>query len=180
MPLTAPVRAQTSGSEPVRSQATKPEPPILFQKFFKSVGPRTYAAQIKEAGNANQFLVLTEGKRDESTGEIRKMRLYIYSEDFVEFFRMLHETAQWIKANPVSDEVRTRRAKFWAKKKADEKGGRQPGTSEASRSALASNTSRTAPARNLPPGNASATNTSTQRPTAAKPRVPAKAMPQRR
>ena len=29
----------------------KKEPKILFQQFFKSVGPRTYAAQVKEAGS---------------------------------------------------------------------------------------------------------------------------------
>ena len=34
----------------------KPEPTILFQKFFKSVGPRTYAAQVKEAANGNHFV----------------------------------------------------------------------------------------------------------------------------
>jgi len=95
----------------------KPEPQIIFQKFFKSVGPRTYASQMKRAGNGNHFLVLTEGRRDEKTGEVRKTRLIVFSEDFVEFFHMLHETAQFIKANPVPDNVRQRRASFWAKKK---------------------------------------------------------------
>ena len=47
----------------------KPEPKILFQQFFKSVGPRTYAAQVKQAANGNHFLVLTEGKRDDKTNE---------------------------------------------------------------------------------------------------------------
>jgi hypothetical protein len=95
----------------------KPEAQIIFQKFFKSVGPRTYAAQMKRAGNGNHFLVLTEGRRDDKTGEVRKTRLIVFSEDFVEFFHMLHETAQFIKANPVPDNVRQRRASFWAKKK---------------------------------------------------------------
>src|SRR4051812_35560996 len=40
--------------------AAKPEQEILFQNYFKSVGPRTYAAQVKKAGNGNHFLVLTE------------------------------------------------------------------------------------------------------------------------
>ena len=102
--------------------ADKPEAKILFQKFFKSVGPRTYAAQIKEAGNGNHYLVLTEGKRDEATGEVRKTRLFVFSEDFVEFFRMLHETAQFIKANPVPDEVKKKRQRFWARQ-AEKPGG---------------------------------------------------------
>ena len=96
----------------------KPEAEIIFQKFFKSVGPRTYASQIKRAGNGNHFLVLTEGKRDDKTGEVRKTRVFVFSEDFGAFFRMLHETAQFIKANPVSEEVRRKREKFWAKKAA--------------------------------------------------------------
>jgi hypothetical protein len=94
----------------------KQEPKILFQKFFKSVGPRTYVAQVKEASNGNHFLVLTEGKRDDKTGEIRKTRLFAYSEDFIEFFRLLQETAHFIKANPVDPAVKAKRAKFWAKK----------------------------------------------------------------
>ena len=97
-------------------QKPKPEPVILFQNYFKSVGPRTYAAQVKEAGNGNHFLVLTEGKRQEGSDEVRKTKLFVFSEDFPAFFRMLHETAQFIKANPVSDEVKRRREKFWAKK----------------------------------------------------------------
>src|SRR5437660_1643579 len=69
------------GSPPRAAQADKPEPEILFQKYFKSVGPRTYAAQLKRAVNGNQFLVLTEGKRDEKTGEVRKTKLFVWSED---------------------------------------------------------------------------------------------------
>jgi hypothetical protein len=96
-------------------QADRPEPEILFQKYFKSVGPRTYAAQLKKAGNGNHLLVLTEGKRDDKTSELRKIRLFIYSEDFVAFFKMLHETAQFIREHPVPPEVRARRERFWAK-----------------------------------------------------------------
>jgi hypothetical protein len=94
----------------------KPEPKILFQKFFKSVGPRTYVAQLKEAANGNHFLVLTEGKRDDKTNELRKSRLFIYSEDFVAFFRLMQESAVFIKANPLDAKVKAKRDKVWAKK----------------------------------------------------------------
>jgi hypothetical protein len=101
--------------------ADKPEAKILFQKFFKSVGPRTYAAQIKEAGNGNHYLVLTEGKRDETTGELKKSKVFVFSEDFGLFFRMLHETAQYLKAHPVPEEVKLRRQRYWAKKEREAK-----------------------------------------------------------
>lgn len=96
--------------------AAKPEAEILFQKFFQSVGPRTYAAQVKRAGNGNHFLVLTEGKRDEATRELRKIRLFLFSEDFGKFFQMLHETAKFIREHPVPEEIKEKRARFWAKK----------------------------------------------------------------
>ena len=98
----------------------KEESKILFQKYFKSVGPRTYAAQLKEAGNGNHFLVLTEGKRDPETNEVKKLKLFVYSEDFPAYFRMLHETAQFIKAHPVSQEIKMRRMRYWAKKEAEQ------------------------------------------------------------
>jgi hypothetical protein len=88
---------------------------ILFQNYFKSVGPRTYAAQVKKAGNGNHYLVLTEGKRDEKTNDVRKSRLFVYSEDFVEFFKMIKGGAEFIKANPVPEDVRKKRQGFWAK-----------------------------------------------------------------
>ncbi|MDB5333503.1 MAG: hypothetical protein JWP03_4654 [Phycisphaerales bacterium] len=93
----------------------KAEHDILFQSWFKSVGPRTYAAQLKRAANGNHFLVLTEGKRDDKTEEVRKTRLFVFSEDFVEFFKLLHETAVFIKANPVPPEVKNKRERFWSK-----------------------------------------------------------------
>ncbi len=102
--------------------------PILFQKFFKSLGPRTYASQIKQASNGNHYLVLTEGKRVEGSGEVRKIRLFVYSEDFPAFFRMLHETAQWIRANPVSEEVKKKRDSYWNKK--SRSAGRNQASSE--------------------------------------------------
>ena len=94
----------------------KVEHEILFQQYFKSVGPRTYAAQVKRASNGNHYLVLTEGKRDEATGDVRKMRLFVYSEDFAEFFKMLQATAVFIRNNPVPDDVKRRRDKIWARK----------------------------------------------------------------
>ena len=93
----------------------KKEPEILFQSFFKSVGPRTYAAQVKRAGNGNHFLVLTEGKRDEKTNEVRKTRLFVFSEDFAAFAKLVDEAFGFIRAHPVPDEVRQKRAKFWNK-----------------------------------------------------------------
>ncbi len=88
---------------------------ILFQRWFKSVGPRTYAAQVKKANNGNHYLVLTEGKRDAKTGEVRKTRLFLYSEDFVEFFKMLHETAVHVREHPVPANIKRKRDRFWAK-----------------------------------------------------------------
>ncbi len=115
MPTAAPSRASRA---PRASSAPKPEPKILFQSYFKSVGPRTYAAQLKEAGNGNHFLVLTEGKRDEAGGDVKKTRLFVFSEDFSAFFKLMKETAQFIKANPVSEKVKRKRERFWAKQAA--------------------------------------------------------------
>ena len=110
--------ATNPGSSGKPDSAARPaaEQKILFQKFFKSVGPRTYAAQVKEANNGNHFIVLTEGKRDNATGEVRKTRLFVFSEDFAEFFDLLEQTARFIKAHPVPKEVEQRRRRFWAKK----------------------------------------------------------------
>jgi hypothetical protein len=98
------------------SASDKAEARILFQDYFKSVGPRTYAAQVKEASNGNHFLVLMEGKRDEKTGEIRKTRLFVFSEDFGAFFRMIEKASAHTKAHPVPADVRKKRERFWAKK----------------------------------------------------------------
>jgi len=102
-----------------KAAAPKAEPKILFQKMFKSVGPRTYSAHVKECPSGNQFLVLTEGKRDVETGEIKKTKVFVYSEDFAAYFRMLHETAQFIKAHPVSEAIKMKRMRHWAKKEAE-------------------------------------------------------------
>jgi hypothetical protein len=120
-PIPAPRPAPAASATP-----PKPEPKILLQKFFKSVGPRTYAAQVKELLNGNHLLVLTEGKRDAETGELRKTRLFVYGEDFTSFFRLLHETAAFMRANPVPAEVRERREKFWARKGRNGRNGAEP------------------------------------------------------
>src|SRR5262252_7008015 len=93
------------------------EPKILFQKYFKSVGPRTYAAQLKEAGNGNHFLVFTEGKRDDKTKDLRKVSLFLFSEDFDSFFKLMRETEAFVRAHPVPKEVQEKRRKFWSKQK---------------------------------------------------------------
>jgi hypothetical protein len=95
-------------------QKAKPEPKIIHQTFFKSVGPRTYAAQVKELANGNHMLVLTEGKRDEASAEVRKTRVFVFSEDFPAFFQMVKESAEFIKSHPVPANVQERRRKFWA------------------------------------------------------------------
>jgi hypothetical protein len=119
---TAPAAPVPAGRGPDKG---KSEGEILFQDYFKSVGPRTYAAQVKRAANGNHFLVLTEGKRDEKTGEVRKARLFLFSEDFVEFFRMLHKTAQFIRENPVPEEVAAKRKKFWQRQNGEAKSGQR-------------------------------------------------------
>lgn len=103
-------------ARPPTGNKPKPEPKILFQTYFKSVGPRTYAAQVKQAGNGNHFLVLTEGKRDPKTGEVRKTSLFVFSEDFVAFFRMLKESAGFIKTHPLPEPVRRKRESFWKRR----------------------------------------------------------------
>src|SRR5688500_7210389 len=82
----APASSRTSAA----AAAAAKEPKTLFQKYFKSVGSRSYAAHLKENDKGNQFLVLTESKRDASSGETKKSKVFIYSEDFAQYFRMLH------------------------------------------------------------------------------------------
>jgi hypothetical protein len=80
------------------------------------MGPRIYAAQIKRAGNGNQYLVLTESKRDDSGGEPRKTRIFLYGEDFAAFFSMMRSLAGWMKEHPLDSQFLARRKAFWAKK----------------------------------------------------------------
>lgn len=117
------VTASRNGTPAASSRAAgaaAKEPKILFQKGFKSIGTRTYAAHLKENDKGNQFLVLTEGKRDPVSGEVKKTKVFIYSEDFAQYFRMLHETAQFIKAHPVPEEVKLKRQRYWARKEAEQ------------------------------------------------------------
>ena len=106
---------KSSGRGNRAQDQAKPPAKILFQQYFKSVGPRTYAAQLKEAGNGNHYLVLTEGKRDPESEQVRKTKLFVFSEDFSAFFHLLHETAVFIRKNPVSEKVRRRRETYWRK-----------------------------------------------------------------
>src|SRR5262245_38267222 len=116
----APRVAPVAPAAPAKaSRGGKDDHKILFQKYFKSIGPRTYAVQIKESSNGNHYIVLTEGKRDLMTNEVRKTRLFVYSEDFAHYFRMLHETAQFIKTHPVAEDIKVRRQRYWAKKEAE-------------------------------------------------------------
>jgi hypothetical protein len=71
---------------------------------------------VKKAGNGNHYVAFTEGRRDDATGEVRKTRLFVYSEDFIEFFRMLQETAHFIKDNPVPEGISKKRRQFWSRK----------------------------------------------------------------
>lgn len=122
---------------------------ILFQDYFKSVGPRTYAAQVKRATNGNHYLVLTEGSRDDK-GEVRKTRLFLFSEDFVAFFRMVKSTAEFIKANPVPEAVRKKRAAFWAKQAKGTKGA-SPASSPSAAMALRPPAANVGPRATPPP-----------------------------
>jgi hypothetical protein len=95
------------------SDKPRVEHPILFQHFFKSVGPRTYAAQVKKASNGNHYITITEGRRDDKTGEVRKTRLNIFSEDFAAFFDLLHRTAAFVRDHPLPPEIQRKRQQFW-------------------------------------------------------------------
>lgn len=108
-----------SPTSPQAAGQTAVEHEIMFQNWFKSVGPRTYAAQVKKAKNGNHFVVLTEGKRDEKSGEVRKTSLFVFSEDFAAFFKMLHETAVFVREHPVPDEVKKKQDSYWARRRAE-------------------------------------------------------------
>lgn len=99
------------------------EAPILFQDYFKSAGPRTYAAQVKRARNDNHFILLTEGKRDDKTGEVRKTKLLVFSEDFEAFFRMMNQVASYVRSNPVPAQIAQRQKRRWEAKDASGAGG---------------------------------------------------------
>ena len=70
------------------------------------------------AGNGNHYLVFGESKPDQATGEVRRTRLFVFSEDFDAFWDLLRDTARFIRENPVPDDVREKRARFWAQQDA--------------------------------------------------------------
>ena len=113
--------SNSSKSPPGAAAAAADEQKILFQKFFKSVGPRTYAAQIKQARNGNYFLVLTEGKCDPETDEVRKTKILVFSEDFKEFFHLLTDAVTFLREHPMPDEIKRKRDRFWAKRNGEQK-----------------------------------------------------------
>jgi len=123
-----------SPASPQAAGQTAREHEIMFQNWFKSVGPRTYAAQVKKAKNGNHFLVLTEGKRDEKTGDVRKMSLYVFSEDFSAFFKMLHEAAVFVREHPVPDEIKKKQESYWAKRRAQTDAPAKGGNPDSNRS----------------------------------------------
>ncbi len=100
--------SSTQSDPAAQSAGDRPEAPILFQQYFKA-GPRTYAAQVKQASNGKPFLVLTEGRRQEKDEQVRKSRILVFSENFGDFFRMLQETAEFIKANRPPEDQRPSR-----------------------------------------------------------------------
>jgi len=110
-----PREAKLAPAKPAEAKY-KNEAKILHQAFFKSVGPRTYAAQVKELANGNQMLVLTEGRRDESSGEVRKTRIFVFAEDFPAFFGLVKQSEDFIKAHPLPPEVQARRRRVWEAK----------------------------------------------------------------
>jgi hypothetical protein len=111
------VAAAAKRPEGNKPEQKKPEPKLLHQVYFKSVGPRTYAAQLKECANGNHMLLVSEGKREEN-GDLRMTRLCVFSEEFLAFFKMLRDTEAHIQAHPVPESVRNRRKEFWAKQAA--------------------------------------------------------------
>lgn len=89
--------------------------PILAQTYFKSIGTRTYVAQLKVASNGNHYLVLTEASRIKGSDDIRKTRIFVYSEDFKAFFDLVAQAQQSTQAHPVPREIAEERASFWRK-----------------------------------------------------------------
>jgi hypothetical protein len=123
-PAAHPPVVRRSAKGPLRPEANngaastngKAKKKLLFHKVIKSLGRRGYAVHLKELSNGNHLLVLSEAKRDTQSGEIRKSRLLVFGEDMTAFFRLLHETATFIRANPLPEDIRKRREKYWTKK----------------------------------------------------------------
>jgi Protein of unknown function (DUF3276) len=96
--------------------AQKTPPRVLFRRDFKSVGPRSYGAEVKEASNGNHFLVLSETKPAKDTGEMRQHSIFIFSEDFDAYWNLLRDAARFIKDNPMPEAKRRERQAFWKDK----------------------------------------------------------------
>lgn len=120
VPRGDPIGRTSTAAGPGSSSSEKPPDPILFQQWFKSVNPlRTYAAQIQRARNGNAYLVLTEGKRDKTTGEVKKIRLFLYGEDFESFAKLMETSLAWMRAHPPDAKFRAKRQKFWDRQSKD-------------------------------------------------------------
>lgn len=109
-------RTIVNPNDTAQAKPAASEQPILFQTYFKSVGPRTYAAQLKQAQNGNHFLVLTEGNRKKDSDEIRKTRLFVFSEDFPAFFDLIRQAADFVRSHPVEEKVRRKQMAYWKRK----------------------------------------------------------------
>jgi hypothetical protein len=120
--------ARKSNPRPLAPQksAAKPEPKILYQTYFRSVGTRTYAAQVKEASNGNHFITLTEGRRDAKTGQLHKNYVLVFSEDFEQFFKLIADTNAFVREHPVSKEVTDRQARMWERKRKEASADKMP------------------------------------------------------
>lgn len=121
-------------AKPVDNVPEKPEHAMLFQQYFKSVGTRTYVAQLKVATNGNHYLVLTEASRVKGTDEVRKTRIFIYSEDFKAFFDLLSAAQKFISRNPVPSDVAAKQSAFWRKAKSKQALASRPGCANLRRS----------------------------------------------
>jgi hypothetical protein len=133
---------------PTPSKNGDAEDVVLFQKYFKSLGPRAYAAQIKRASNGNHCLVIIESKRDPETHEVKKSKVLIWSEDLASFFKMMQETLHFHKANPVPEEIRKRRERYWQKRAEESAGGDDADLAEFS-AVVVTPVKRAAPKQNL-------------------------------
>lgn len=114
-PFTQRTSSPKPAAQPSSQSAEKPEHGMLFQEYFKSVGTRTYVAQLKVATNGNHYLVLTEANRAKGAEEVRKTRIFIYSEDFKAFFDLVSSAQKFITANPVPADVAGKQAAYWRK-----------------------------------------------------------------
>lgn len=73
------------------------EKPIIFQQYFKN-GNRTYASQVKISQIGKKYLVLTEGRRDPKTQELKKHTICVFEQDFKQFFAILQETVLYLRS----------------------------------------------------------------------------------